>query len=230
MKSLLNLTVCILFCAELLYSQEIDLNNWNNRDKEKIEETRNVGLFKKNSLVFEVFLMSNFLDRYTIKSQQFYENAQFEFKWAYGAQLEYFISNNFGLSLLSRNSAISYKGTGYNYNMVFNYNINVSTFSNQLILNFHVPINAEKSDLSFGIGSGISKIKDLNNDFGYEGLTLTNTFRVNYRILVLKNFGVNAAMGVDMCEGNIYNQGSIKLFNTYWQFKPSASLGITYKI
>lgn len=244
MKSLLNLTVCILFCAELIYSQEIDLNQVKAKDREVLEKDKSDGLFKKNSLVLDVFTFSNF-ERVTIKSRSYYKNASFDFNVPVGGQIEFFPFTNWSIGLNFRYSQLSYTNTNY---YIYYLDTFTSTWSKsfktlypQLTFNYHFPTGFRKTDISMGMGIGIySELYKYSDTyyFGEKGYynSFSYSLRFNYRYRLYKGLGLSSSLGAELYQAQKYfggdfpDVGGIDIGNIPFHVMPSLSLGIFYKI
>jgi hypothetical protein len=218
-----NLIFSAGFCllSTVIFSQELDLNQLKNKELKLLEKQKSGSVFKKNSLVLDGFTFSNFERFIQLSqfSQEEYQNAKFDFNLPFGGQLEFFVLNKIGIGLFTRHKILSFNEGSTNNNT----NTVEKWFTNQLMVYHHVPINSQKSDLSFGLGAGLSIIRQQHSYYGNNEMStniFAGSFIINYRLPVTSKVGTLAAIGWDF---EYINSNSL-------HYLPFASIGLFYKI
>jgi hypothetical protein len=222
MRNFIIVIICLCSVVSF-YCQEIDFHQYKtqstDKDKAFIDSVYNNRVFKNKSLVVDLFAFSNF-ERLTYK---FAANDKIDFKFnlPFGCQLEYFLKKGLGIGILSRFSKFSYTRRSFDSMLGTEYNQQVTTtnFNNLFVIYFHPAINSKKSDLSIGIGAGLSsrfyeRIESTGISWNSKNQSGIGGLRIQYRSLIFSNFGISFSLGADI-------DGSAT---------PFTSLGLTYKI
>lgn len=242
MTKLLSTMVGLFCCTKFMFTQEIDLNQLKSKDRSAIVKEKPESVFKKNSLLLDVFAFSNF-ERF-IKQPELYvtdasgniirsansglNGLKFDFNIPIGGQIEFFPIENWSAGLNVRNCKITY---GF-----LSAERQVKTLNSQIIFNYHFPTGLTNSDISMGLGIGIYKESFSENTSYYSGKvfdysTLIYSMKLNYRHIITKGLGVSTSLGTELYQYYYYyGSGSFIIGNTPFRVKPLISLGLFYKI
>ena len=243
-------TLALLFGSTYLNSQEIDLNQLKKKDREALEKEKITGIFKKNSLVVDLFAFSNF-ERFIAHPEQRITNQygsvlkiihpDFDFNPPFGAQIEFFASSNWGIGLNFRYGSLSYQFKDLDWQ--FFRSEKFTTLNTQFATNYHLPTGFNKADIYIGLGLGMYKqtwslkqtFQTENSSSSDKYLAFSYSFRSGYRFIITKRFGVNCNIGVELYQHPKYwkpfpEVGQITIGNIRFNVTPSASVGVSYKI